>query len=124
MHKDHFDREVERKLDHGLPIITTPHAAADLTSKGSISGRDAPAAQDSCSSRNVQRLGVAREIARLCAAAQLIATVQCSDCRHFLSLVAGTDGLIRCFSRQHCHDDQMVSARPRIFSRRSTPRSA
>src|SRR3954468_4753107 len=34
MHEDHFDREVERKLDRGLPIITTPHAAADLTSKG------------------------------------------------------------------------------------------
>jgi L-ascorbate metabolism protein UlaG (beta-lactamase superfamily) len=34
MHEDHFDREVERKLDHNLPIITTPHAAADLTSKG------------------------------------------------------------------------------------------
>ncbi len=34
MHEDHFDREVERKLDRGLPIVTTPHAAADLTSKG------------------------------------------------------------------------------------------
>ena len=34
MHEDHFDREVERKLDRALPIVTTPHAAADLTSKG------------------------------------------------------------------------------------------
>ena len=34
MHEDHFDREVGRKLDHSLPIITTPHAAADLTSQG------------------------------------------------------------------------------------------
>jgi L-ascorbate metabolism protein UlaG (beta-lactamase superfamily) len=34
MHEDHFDREVERKLDRDLPIVTTPHAAADLTSKG------------------------------------------------------------------------------------------
>ena len=34
MHEDHFDREVERKLDHTLPIVTTPHAAADLTAKG------------------------------------------------------------------------------------------
>src|SRR3954464_189575 len=34
MHEDHFDREVERKLDHNLPIVTTPHAAAHLTSKG------------------------------------------------------------------------------------------
>jgi len=34
MHEDHFDREVERKLDHDLPIITTPHGAAELTAKG------------------------------------------------------------------------------------------
>jgi hypothetical protein len=34
MHEDNFDREVERKLDHSLPIVTTPHAAADLTSNG------------------------------------------------------------------------------------------
>lgn len=34
MHEDHFDREVERKLVRSLPIVTTPHAAADLTSKG------------------------------------------------------------------------------------------
>jgi L-ascorbate metabolism protein UlaG (beta-lactamase superfamily) len=34
MHEDHFDREVERKLDHSLPIVTTPHGAADLTSMG------------------------------------------------------------------------------------------
>jgi L-ascorbate metabolism protein UlaG (beta-lactamase superfamily) len=34
MHEDHFDREVERKLDRGLPIVTTSAAAADLTSKG------------------------------------------------------------------------------------------
>ena len=34
MHEDHFDREVERKLDQNLPIVTTPHAAADLVSKG------------------------------------------------------------------------------------------
>jgi len=34
MHEDHFDREVAKKLDRGLPIVTTPHAAADLTAKG------------------------------------------------------------------------------------------
>ena len=34
MHEDHFDREVERKLDRNLPIVTTPHAAAELTAKG------------------------------------------------------------------------------------------
>src|SRR6516225_12337331 len=34
MHEDHFDREVERKLDRSLPIVTTPHGAAGLTAKG------------------------------------------------------------------------------------------
>ena len=34
MHEDHFDREVERKLDRSLPSVTTPHAAADLSFKG------------------------------------------------------------------------------------------
>src|SRR3954462_11392676 len=34
MHEDHFDREVERKLDRGLPVVITPHAAADLGSRG------------------------------------------------------------------------------------------
>jgi L-ascorbate metabolism protein UlaG (beta-lactamase superfamily) len=34
MHEDHFDREVERKLDRNLPIVTTPHAATELASKG------------------------------------------------------------------------------------------
>jgi L-ascorbate metabolism protein UlaG (beta-lactamase superfamily) len=34
MHEDHFDREIEEKLDRSLPIITTPHGAADLNSKG------------------------------------------------------------------------------------------
>jgi L-ascorbate metabolism protein UlaG (beta-lactamase superfamily) len=34
LHEDHFDREVERKLDHSLPIVTTPHGAAGLTAKG------------------------------------------------------------------------------------------
>ena len=39
MHEDHFDREVERKLDRNLPIVTTPHAAADLTSKGFLAAK-------------------------------------------------------------------------------------
>jgi L-ascorbate metabolism protein UlaG (beta-lactamase superfamily) len=34
MHEDHFDREVERLLDRSLPIVTTPHGAAELTSMG------------------------------------------------------------------------------------------
>jgi L-ascorbate metabolism protein UlaG (beta-lactamase superfamily) len=33
-HGDHFDHIVERRLDKRLPIITTPHAAAKLRSKG------------------------------------------------------------------------------------------
>lgn len=34
MHDDHFDRVAAAKLDKNLPIITTPHAAADLKKKG------------------------------------------------------------------------------------------
>jgi L-ascorbate metabolism protein UlaG (beta-lactamase superfamily) len=34
MHEDHFDRVVERKLDKGLRIVTTPQAAAALKKKG------------------------------------------------------------------------------------------
>ena len=33
-HEDHFDRVAERRLDHGLPLVTTPHAAAVLKHKG------------------------------------------------------------------------------------------
>ncbi len=33
MYEDHFDREVERRLDRSLPIVITPHAAADLTAR-------------------------------------------------------------------------------------------
>jgi L-ascorbate metabolism protein UlaG (beta-lactamase superfamily) len=33
-HGDHFDQIVEEKLRRDLPIITTEHAAAELTSKG------------------------------------------------------------------------------------------
>lgn len=32
-HGDHFDQIVEEKLDKNLPIITTPHATAELESK-------------------------------------------------------------------------------------------
>lgn len=34
MHGDHFDRIAEEKLDEDLPIVTTPHAADDLSEKG------------------------------------------------------------------------------------------
>jgi L-ascorbate metabolism protein UlaG (beta-lactamase superfamily) len=34
LHEDHFDHVAERRLDHGLPIVTTRHAAATLRSKG------------------------------------------------------------------------------------------
>ncbi|WP_049927523.1 MBL fold metallo-hydrolase [Halopiger goleimassiliensis] len=33
-HGDHFDRVAEEKLDPELPIVTTPHAAAELAAKG------------------------------------------------------------------------------------------
>ena len=34
MHGDHFDRVAEEKLDKDLPIVTTQHAADDLSEKG------------------------------------------------------------------------------------------
>ena len=33
-HEDHFDRVVEKELDHNLPIVTTPHAAKSLKKRG------------------------------------------------------------------------------------------
>src|SRR5207248_1764113 len=30
LHEDHFDREVERRLDKALPIVTAPQAGHDL----------------------------------------------------------------------------------------------
>ncbi|MBV9206694.1 MAG: MBL fold metallo-hydrolase, partial [Actinobacteria bacterium] len=33
-HGDHFDRIAARDLDHGLPVITEPHAARKLRSQG------------------------------------------------------------------------------------------
>jgi L-ascorbate metabolism protein UlaG (beta-lactamase superfamily) len=34
MHGDHWDRVAQRRLDHALPIVTTPHAAKRLTRRG------------------------------------------------------------------------------------------
>jgi len=34
LHGDHFDQIVEKRLDHGLPILTTPEAARALRRKG------------------------------------------------------------------------------------------
>lgn len=34
MHGDHWDRVTQKGLDHGLPIITTPHAAKRLHHRG------------------------------------------------------------------------------------------
>jgi L-ascorbate metabolism protein UlaG (beta-lactamase superfamily) len=34
LHGDHFDRVAARELDHGLPVVTTPHAAKRLRRKG------------------------------------------------------------------------------------------
>jgi L-ascorbate metabolism protein UlaG (beta-lactamase superfamily) len=34
MHGDHWDRVAQKKLDHSLPVITTPHAAKRLGRRG------------------------------------------------------------------------------------------
>jgi len=34
MHGDHWDRVAQRRLDHELPILTTPHAARRLARRG------------------------------------------------------------------------------------------
>lgn len=34
MHGDHWDRVTQKRLDHALPIVTTPHAAKRLTRRG------------------------------------------------------------------------------------------
>jgi L-ascorbate metabolism protein UlaG (beta-lactamase superfamily) len=34
MHGDHWDRVTQKGLDHGLPIVTTPHAAKRLQHRG------------------------------------------------------------------------------------------
>jgi L-ascorbate metabolism protein UlaG (beta-lactamase superfamily) len=34
MHGDHWDRVSQKRLDHGLPIVTTPHAAKRLRRRG------------------------------------------------------------------------------------------
>src|SRR5215203_4379883 len=33
-HGDHFDQVAEERLDKGLPIVTTPHAAGELEDRG------------------------------------------------------------------------------------------
>ncbi len=39
LHEDHFDRVVEQRLDHRLPIVTTRHAAVALRKKGFAAAR-------------------------------------------------------------------------------------
>lgn len=34
MHGDHWDRVAQKKLDHNLPVVTTPHAAKRLRRRG------------------------------------------------------------------------------------------
>lgn len=34
MHGDHWDRVAQKGLDHGLPVVTTPHAAKRLRNRG------------------------------------------------------------------------------------------
>lgn len=36
MHGDHWDRVAQSRLDHGLPIVTTPHAAKRLNRRGFV----------------------------------------------------------------------------------------
>ncbi|OBA63463.1 MBL fold metallo-hydrolase [Mycobacterium sp. 1100029.7] len=36
MHGDHWDRVTQKGLDHGLPIVTTPHAAKRLHHRGFV----------------------------------------------------------------------------------------
>ena len=40
LHEDHFDRVVEQRLDHDLPIVTTPDAARALRKLGFHAARD------------------------------------------------------------------------------------
>ena len=58
MHEDHFDPEVERKLDRGLPIITTPHAAADLSAKGFRAARGLKTWETLTVTKGGARLGI------------------------------------------------------------------
>jgi L-ascorbate metabolism protein UlaG (beta-lactamase superfamily) len=37
LHEDHFDRAVERKLDRGMPIVSTPQSTIALKRKGFVS---------------------------------------------------------------------------------------
>lgn len=39
MHGDHWDRVAQRGLDHGLPVVTTPHAATRRDGAGACSRR-------------------------------------------------------------------------------------
>jgi len=43
LHEDHFDRAVEKRLDKGIPTLTTPHAAAGLARKGFRAAQAVPA---------------------------------------------------------------------------------
>src|SRR3954470_14240453 len=36
MHGDHWDRVAQKGLDHGLPVVTTPHAAKRLYHRGFV----------------------------------------------------------------------------------------
>ncbi|MDB4935724.1 MAG: fold metallo-hydrolase [Labilithrix sp.] len=37
LHEDHFDREVEKRLDRRMPIVSTPHSSIALKAKGFLS---------------------------------------------------------------------------------------
>jgi L-ascorbate metabolism protein UlaG (beta-lactamase superfamily) len=42
LHEDHFDREVERRLNRDIPIVTTPSGARKLADKGFRATRGVP----------------------------------------------------------------------------------
>jgi L-ascorbate metabolism protein UlaG (beta-lactamase superfamily) len=60
-HGDHFDRIAARDLDHGLPVITEPHAARKLRSQGFRS----PVALSTWQSQTVTRDDASVEVTSL-----------------------------------------------------------
>ena len=57
-HGDHFDRIAARDLDHGLPIVTEPHAARKLRSQGFQSAEGLPTWQSQTFTRGNTRVRV------------------------------------------------------------------
>ncbi len=58
MHGDHWDRVAQKGLDHGLPVITTPHAAKRLRHRGFVHARGLPTWQTHAMTKDDVRLTV------------------------------------------------------------------